>query len=213
MVSGHRIQRPLMRWNEVGWMFGYSSVFQPWFLMFQLRPSGQVSLWCCSWGPCSYQCGLSDQDGFNYPQPFWSSISEVGIESPPVGLDLRHWVWKRGARSSAKSKLPIWVQEVQWISFPLWAVDVLNTKSMASRNRDGDSGHSCVYLQGICQLATTDHSAHHSTTGISNDAVDLLWYAIVYQKFPEAQSVQTVKRLLTINKTDMVREVPFAWLF
>ena len=73
--------------------------------------------------------------------------------------------------------------------------------------------HSRIYLKGTCQLATTDHSACHSTVGVSNDAIDLLWYAIVSQQFPEALSVQTVKYLLIINKLDLERGVPFATLF
>ena len=50
----------------------------------------------------------------------------------------------------------------------------------------------------------------HSSVGFSNDAGDLLWYAIVSQQFPEALSVQNVKRLLTINEADIERGVPFS---
>ena len=73
--------------------------------------------------------------------------------------------------------------------------------------------HSPLHLKGICQLATTDHSACHSTVGASNDTGDLLWYATVSQQFSEALSVQTAKCLLIINKADVQRRVPFAWLF
>ena len=53
------------------------------------------------------------------------------------------WLWERRARSSAKSRSS-WVQGVHWIPFPLWAVDVFNTQSMASRNRKGHSRHPCL---------------------------------------------------------------------
>ena len=65
--------------------------------------------------------------------------------------------------------------------------------------------HSRLYLNSICQLLTTDHFACHSTVGVSNDASDLLWHAIVSQQCPEALSVQTVKCLLQINKADTQR--------
>ena len=62
-------------------------------------------------------------------------------------------------------------------------------------------------------MATTYHSACHSTVGVSNDAGDLLWYAIVSQQFPAALSVQTVKCLLNANEVDVEREIQFQFQF
>ena len=66
-------------------------------------------------------------------------------------------------------------------------------------------------LEGLSQLASTNHSASHTGIGVSSIAGDLLWYAIIPQQFPdlEVQSAQTVKCLLIINIV-VDSGVPFA---
>ena len=38
---------------------------------------GMCCLLCCSWGPCSYPCGPSDQDEMNYLKQCWFSLASV----------------------------------------------------------------------------------------------------------------------------------------
>ena len=118
--------------------------------------------------------------------PRLAELSETVL----VFSGIRRWIWERRTRPSAKSRPSRWIQGIHCLPFLLWAVDAFNTQSMAGRNRKGDSKHSChscVYLKGVCQLATTDHSACHSTAGIFNDAGDHLLCAIVSQQFPGCQ--------------------------
>ena len=46
-------------------------------LLMHLHPVLRGLCWLlhCSWGPCSYPCGFSDQDRPNYLQPCWSSLA------------------------------------------------------------------------------------------------------------------------------------------
>ena len=67
-----------------------------------------------------------------------------------------------------------------------------------------------LYLKGVCRLASTDHSAYHSTAGVSDDAGDLLWFVTVSKQFPAVLSVKIVERLLIVNNADAESGVPFA---
>ena len=174
-------------------------------LLIHLPPELWKLCWllACSWGPYSYPCGPSDQAGLNYLQPCWSSLASVagdGWEEPGHLQSPGHQV---GSKEST----------VFHFLSGLWMSSMTSWWPVGIEGRQQSSlSHSCVYLKGIYQLATTDHSACHSTVGASNDAGDL-WYAIVSQQFPEALSVQTVKCLLIINRVVIEKGVPFVWLF
>ncbi len=53
------------------------------------------------------------------------------------------WVWKRRAKSSAKSRSSSWFHRVHWMAFRFSTVDVFMTQSMASRNKNGDNKQPC----------------------------------------------------------------------
>ena len=77
-------------------------------------------------GPRFYPHGPSGQDGLNYLRPCSSSLASVAG-------------YRRGEPGHLQSP-----DHQAWSEESLWAVDVFNTRQMASRNRTGGSRYSCL---------------------------------------------------------------------
>ena len=101
--------------------------------------------------------------------------------------------------SSTPSRCPVGIGRAT--AGILVSLQCLLDRHLLSDEREEEDRH--------CHLVNPDHCACHSTVGISNDANDLLWLAIVSQQFPEALLNQTDKCLLIINEADIERKVPF----
>ena len=82
---------------------------------------------------------------------------------------------------------------------------------MAMTNGKAHSRHSwsrsCLYLEGVHQLAFTDNSASHPIVGVS-DNIAPFSHNIVFQQLAECLCVQLVGGLLAVNGVKVEMAAP-----